>query len=321
MVPGNTVASNPITLMIAPGDATFTPTPFQPLDPTPTYIPTDVPTPLPSPTPNGPSTSPGETVPANPLELSADRINILLLGSDQRVEYGGYRTDTIILFSINQAEKTASMISFPRDLYVFIPEWGYERINTAMVRGGFDLLSRTLNYNFGIQPDYYILVNFSGFTQLIDSLGGIEVITSRSYTDKYWDSSYRTIPQGTVHMDGDTALWYARVRKASNDFDRARRQQEVLRAVANRLISVNALEKAQDLYQIYIANVETNLTWSEITPLLPLAVAFQDTSRIRQYVIGPQEVYDWITPGGAMVLIPRHDKINALLQQAFDIQQ
>ena len=189
-----------------------------------------------------------------------------------------------------------------------------------MFHGGFDLLAQTLEYNFGVRPEYYIMVNFKAFREIVNSLGGIEVQVSKDYTDEYWDNTYKTISAGTVYMDGATALWYARARKASNDFDRARRQQEVLHALAKRLLSMNALESAKDLYKIYIDNVTTNLTWDEIAPLLPLIVHFRDPSIIQSYIIGPGQVYDWITPGGGMVLIPRQNEVIALLKEALGSQ-
>jgi LCP family protein required for cell wall assembly len=319
-IQGSSQSGNPVALMVVPFGATPTPTPFQPLQPTPTFIPTALPTLAPTSTPENISNAPGDTQPVGKLVVPEGQVNILLLGSDQRVSRGGYRTDTIILVSINTNAKTVSMVSFPRDLYVLIPGWTHQRINTAMFHGGFELLARTLNHNFGIKPEYYVLVNFSAFREIIDSLGGIDVEVARNYTDQYWDKSYKTIPAGTVHMNAAIALWYARARKASNDFDRARRQQEVLHAVAKRILSLNALENAKDLYDIYIENVSTNLTWSEITPLIPLMVHFQDPSLIQRYVIGPGEVYDWITGGGAMVLLPRQNKIIALLKEALGPQ-
>jgi LCP family protein required for cell wall assembly len=319
-IQGSSQTGNQVALMAVPFGATPTPTPFQPLQPTPTFIPTALPTLAPTSTPENISNAPGDTQPVGKLVVPEGQINILLLGSDQRVSRGGYRTDTIILVSINTKAKTVSMISFPRDLYVLIPGWTHQRINTAMFHGGFELLARTLNHNFGIKPEYYVLVNFSAFRDIINSLGGIDVEVARNYTDQYWDKSYKTIPAGTVHMNAAIALWYARARKASNDFDRARRQQEVLHAVAKRILSLNALENAKDLYDIYIENVSTNLTWSEITPLIPLMVHFQDPSIIKRYVIGPGEVYDWITAGGAMVLLPRQNKIIALLKEALGPQ-
>jgi LCP family protein required for cell wall assembly len=293
-----------------------TATPFQPLDPTPTYIPTAIPTLVNNPTlkPEQPSSSEPEK--AERIDNRDDQINILILGSDQRIGDGGFRTDTIILANYNKTTKAITMISFPRDLYVYIPGWSYQRLNTAMFYGGFDTIAQTLSYNFGVKPEYYILVNFQAFEHIIESLGGIEVEVERTFTDQYWDKSYITIPAGLVQMNSSTALWYARTRTSSNDFDRARRQQEVLQAIGKRVISIDAIENIEQLYNSLIDNVSTNLDWSVIAPLLPAAIQFRKASDINKYVIGPGEVYDWITPGGAMVLIPRQDQISILLSEA-----
>jgi LCP family protein required for cell wall assembly len=312
--------SSKVSLMASNLNTTPTATPFLPLDPTPTYIPTAVPTLAPSPTPEAETDAAGNTEPAELLDQPEKVFNLLVMGSDQRIGEGGFRTDTIILVTINIPAKKVTMISFPRDLYVYIPGWSYQRINTAMFYGGFDSIAQTLKYNFGVQPDHYILVSFDAFEQIINTLGGIDVEVGRDFTDQYWDKSYKTIPAGTVHMDSAIALWYARTRSSSNDFDRARRQQEVLFAIGRRIVSADVIDNVKDLYDILIDNVTTNLTWSEIAPLIPLTVKLRDKTQVESYVIGPGQVYDWITPGGAMVLIPRQDQISLLLQEALGEQ-
>jgi len=293
----------------ARADGAPTPTPFLPLPPTPTYLPEFYQTPQPS----APDQSGDGAV--SRLPQAEGQINILLLGSDQRVIGGGFRTDTIMLLSINTKKKTASLLSFPRDLFLNIPGWMYQRINTAMFHGGFPLLAETLEYNFGIRPDYYISVGLDAFAQLIDSLGGIDVQVAKTLTDLRGDLGYYTIPAGLNHMDGYTALWYVRSRYSTNDFDRTRRQQEVIQALAAHMISINAFESADEIYEIYSTYVTTNMTWTDIAPLIPLAIIIGDASQIRHYFIGPKEVIPWVTSGGAQVLLPQQDAIMAVIRQ------
>jgi len=99
---------------------------------------------------------------------------IVLLGSDFRPE-SGFRTDVILLVAYNLQTGQANMLSFPRDLWVTIPGWQYERINTAVQAGGFDLLGDTMQVNFGFRPDHYAMVDFNGFKKIINLLGGIDV--------------------------------------------------------------------------------------------------------------------------------------------------
>jgi LCP family protein required for cell wall assembly len=320
LIQDNPQGGNQFSFIEASLDSTPTPTPFLPLEPTPIYIPTAIPTLAPTPKPKNETNSQGNQTPANNLGKSENQINILVLGSDQRVNDGGFRTDTIILVSINTKLHTVTMISFPRDLYIYIPGWTNERINTVMFHGGFDLFQKTMQHNFGVTPDYFIMVKFDAFQEIIDSLGGIDVEVAITLKDIFLDGNYKKVEPSITHMNGATALWYARSRQTTSDFDRARRQQEVLHGVTKRILSVEALENAKDLYKIYIANVTTNLKWSEITTLIPLTVHMNDTSMIRRYVIDRDEVYDWITPGGAMVLLPRQDKITSLMKDAIGNQ-
>jgi anionic cell wall polymer biosynthesis LytR-Cps2A-Psr (LCP) family protein len=122
-------------------------------------------------------------------------------------------------------------------------------------------------------------------------------------------------------MDGQTALWYVRSRYSTSDFDRTRRSQEVALGIFYKLISLNAVARAPDLYNQFRKNVETNMSPGDIALLLPTAVQIAaDPSRIHRYAIGTSEVIPYITPGGASVLLPRHDLIISLIQRALKAQ-
>jgi len=309
-----------VALATIPADATPTPTPFLPLPPTPTYIPTEFPTPAPTATPQpeveSQPVSSGDTSPAQPINYPQDQINILLLGSDQRVGEIGFRTDTIVLLSINTRNQTASMVSFPRDLYVYIPGYTYNRINTVMYYGGFPLMAQTLQNQFGVRVDHYLLVGLDAFIETIDSLGGINVHVGETLRDQRTGYGYYTVKAGEVMMSGADALWYVRSRYTTSDFDRTRRQQEVIQAIGDRLLSMNALESADELYDIYYRNVTTDMKWVDIAPMVPLAAQIGDPDDIQRYAIGRGHVIPWTTPGGAQVLLPQEGAIRALLQQA-----
>ena len=138
-----------------------------------------------------------------------------------------------MLLSLYPDSNTASIISFPRDLYVFIPGVGNQRINVAQPYGGFELTNATLQENFGVSADHYIMTNFSGFKSIIDSLGGINVEVGNYLSDQcslsQADSAgYCTVYPGINFMNGETALWYVRSRYSTSDLDRTRRAQEVI---------------------------------------------------------------------------------------------
>jgi polyisoprenyl-teichoic acid--peptidoglycan teichoic acid transferase len=325
-------------LVQAPADATATPTPFLPLPPTPTYVPTAFPTSTPTevpltPTPEGSSyiaknweDYPGPTIwpdidipaPVGLLPQPAGQINIVLLGSDQRRDQPGLRTDTILLLTLNPRDGTASLTSFPRDLYVYIPGWTVQRINTAFPHGGFSTLQMTMEYNFGVRPDYYVMINFWSFVEVIDSIGGISVQVGRNLTDQRDGYGQYSVRAGTVQMDGETALWYARSRSSSNDFDRTRRQQEVIKAIFAKMMSLDAVTRAPQLFDAYKRNVTTNLTFDAAAPLLPVALQLRDTANLRQYFIGPAQVVNWRNTQGAAVLLPIRESVLEIMRQALN---
>jgi LCP family protein required for cell wall assembly len=265
----------------------------------------------------GPTVWPDIEVPAPAGVFShpEDQVNILLLGSDQREYDVGFRTDTIQLLTINPSQGTVKLTSFPRDLYVYIPGYTVQRINTAFGWGGFEALADTMEYNFGVRPEYFVLINFWSFVDVIDSMGGITVDIGRDLCDHRDDFGEYCVSQGTMWMAGDTALWYVRSRYTTSDLDRGRRQQEVLKAAFNTLISLNGIKRAPELYEIYKANVTTNLTFDVMARFIPLAAHLANTQDIDNYSIGAEQVYDWTNYSGAMVLVPIRESVLDVMRQ------
>jgi len=276
--------------------------------------------------------------PISPFVLPDDAINIMLLGSDRRS--GRYfRTDIIIILSIHPGARSAVLISIPRDLYVYIPGYTMQRVNTAWLfgdylsypGGGPALLKDTILYNFGIQIDNYALIDMSGFQQMIDSLGGVDIRVTCPYTDwrlKQPDLNANvednwalyTVSPGMLHANGEFALWYARSRKKSSDFDRSRRQHEVLRAIYRQIVNLNLIPRIPDLYTDLTRMVATDLGVGDLIALAPMAFRI-DASRIRSRFIGRDQVRSWTTPTGGAVQLPRPGAIEALLQEALTFQE
>ncbi len=310
------------TYVMADPNATATPTPFQPLPPTPIVMPTEVITVIPTetPTPTPQITLPPEGQPEISLEeLPNKQINILLLGTDARPRSTVFRTDTIILLTLNPELGKVNLTSFPRDLYVTLPGWGTNRINTAWVYGGYKMLSNTFKHNFGITPDYYVLVNFSAFKFIVDTLGGLDVNVGQPLSD-YRAGYWTNVPKGTVHMDADTVLWYVRSRKTSNDFARNKRQQEVLQAIFEKMLSMDAIRRAPEFYEIFKDNVKTDLSFTDMIAWLPLAAKMAEEPNIKHYYINSKQVYDWITPEGAMVLLPNQQAVMQVIRKSQNLK-
>lgn len=284
------------------------PTPFQPYQQTPT------PTRAAQPITNA-------LVPNEGLLPPEGQVNILLLGSDWRPN-SGYRTDIMLLISIFTKEAKVKLVSFPRDLWVEIPGLQEERVNTAMGYGGFPLLAQTFEYNFAIHVDHYMMTNFNGFTGIVDTLGGIDINTPENTADRcdlaQQHGAWCSVGPGDEHLDGELALWYVRSRYTSNDFDRTRRAQEVLVALFRKLMSLDAIARAPELYNQFLSSVETNLALNDILTLINIApTVLSDSARIQRYAIGPEHVTPHVFPSsGANVLLPDYNAIWEVIREA-----
>jgi LCP family protein required for cell wall assembly len=319
---------NPVaqaTYILAAPDSTATPTPFQPLAPTSLASPTTAATEVSDqPTMSAPTVTlqptPLAVLTAAPaIEKLPSQINLLLLGSDRRPWDAGFRTDTIILITINSEQGNVNVTSFPRDLWVMLPNWGMSRINTAWTYGGWNMMRDTFQHNFGVKIDYHILVDFSSFKKIVDGLGGLDIKVGETVSD-YRAGYWITIKKGLQHMDADTVLWYSRTRKTTNDIARNRRQQEVLTALLDKFISIDAIRRAPELYDLYNNSVKTDITLVDVLRWLPFAAKFIETRNMHQYFITYKEVYDWITPEGAMVLVPNKDALMKVIRRSQNLK-
>jgi len=249
------------------------------------------------------------------------QVNILLLGSDWRPN-SGYRTDVVLLISLFTKEAKVSLVSFPRDLWVEIPGRQEDRINTAMPYGGISLLSQTFERNFAVPIDHYMMTNFNGFKNIIDTLGGIDIEASKNTADRcdlsYQHGAWCSVGPGERHLDGEMALWYVRSRYTSNDFDRTRRAQEALVALFKKMMSLDALARAPELYNLFVSSVETDITLNDILPFINIAPSIlSDPSRVRRFAIGTEHVTSHTIPSsGANVLLPNYDAIWQVIREA-----
>jgi LCP family protein required for cell wall assembly len=273
--------------------------------------------------------------PAEPFVFPEGTLNVLLLGSDRRSGIS-FRTDTIVIASVQPSAGLVSLVSVPRDLYVYIPGYTISRINTAWIYGetlgypggGPQLLFDTVRYNLGVPIDRYAMVEMSGFQQVVDVVGGVDVRVACDFTD--WRlrrpdlpqqavSSWAlfTVPRGVVHMDGDYALWYARSRSRSSDFDRSRRQHEILRALYREALQPGILARIPELYTSLQSSVKTDADLDDILALAPFVTRLEPT-HLRSRFIGRGEVRSFRVPvSGASVLLPQAEAIRSLLEDAF----
>jgi len=308
------------TYVLAPPDATATSTPFQPIPPTAVYMPTDTPTPTFTPEPTATATEATWSAPEGfLLEEPKGNVNILLLGADRRPGQSQFRTDTIVLLTLNSKLGTVNLTSFPRDMWIDLPGYGPGRINTAYTFGKFKMLDAAFKQNFGVDIDHHVLINFHVFKQIIDGLGGLDVKVGQQVAD-YRAGYWTKIPKGKVFMDADAVLWYVRTRKTTNDIQRNRRQQEVLMAIAEKLFSLDGVRRAPELYATYSKNVTTDISLLDVLSWIPLAVKVYQNDSVKSYYIDYHHLDNWITPDGAMVLVPKMSSVMEVIRKSQNLK-
>jgi polyisoprenyl-teichoic acid--peptidoglycan teichoic acid transferase len=249
------------------------------------------------------------------------RTDIILLGSDLREESGAYRTDVIMLVSVDLETNQVSVVSFPRDLFIDVPGRDPMKINTIMGAGGFKSLRAAFEKNFDIKPRYYVMTNFQGIVNIVDSLDGIDVDVAETMTDRcdlpQAVNGDCTVEPGSVQMDGLTALWYTRARESTSDYDRLRRAQEVGYAIFKKMISADAIGRLPELFSAYGDSVETNMRINDAIPLLPSAArAYKDHSLIQTAAIGENEATPTFSWDGMWILLPDLDAVKSVLREA-----
>lgn len=255
----------------------------------------------------------------SPLDTT---FNILILGSDQRPDDPTWRTDTIIIAGVDWQNRKVAMVSVPRDLYVDIPEFEKNRINTVDYLGqtynypndGPGLLSQVISDTLGIRVDKYMKIRMSEFGRLIDSLGGVTITLDEPFYDYVTANGVvesLSLPAGKNHLDGETATKYIRYRYSSSDLDRGARQQRVLVAIKNRILELQWLPRIGELWGVYRDMVQTDLGFFDVLRLAEFGSRL-DSKAIHGRAFDYSLVYPYTTPGGAQVLVLKS-------REAFDV--
>ena len=268
-------------------------------------------------------------------EVPERQINILLLGSDERIEgVEPPRTDTMLLLTLDLRRHTAGMISFPRDLWVPIPGYNLtSKINTAYAigeqrgydGGGAQLAMDTVSSFIGQPVQFYVQADFNGFVRFIDEIGGVTVYVPETIHDPEYPTSdygYQTfyLEAGQQNLDGQTALKYARTRNMDSDYGRAARQQQLIQAIVDKVFAASMLPtliaKLPQLVNSARASVRTNM-------LVPTAVeiayyARSNQFKLRTLVLDARYGEESYSENGAWILLPDRDLIRPELKAFFD---
>lgn len=283
--------------------------------------------------------APGETPLPPPPEVipvpwnGSERVTVLVMGLDYRdwvAGSGAPRSDTMMLITLDPITMKAGMLSIPRDLWVDIPGFTHNRINAAYAfgegyrvpGGGPALAMQTVESVVGVPINYFMVVDFQTFEQMIDEIGGIDVlVTQRIKISPIGRLSHWLEPK-PYHLDGADALAYARVRKgAGDDFGRAQRQQQVVLAILDRVVGLdmlpNLVRKAPKLYQEISSGIRTNLSLDDMIALAWLTTHVDREHVVRGVIAPPTMVGFYTRPDGASVLRPIPDQIRILRDTIF----
>jgi LCP family protein required for cell wall assembly len=263
----------------------------------------------------------------------AERVTLLVMGLDYRDWESGDgppRTDTMILLTLDPVNRTAGMLSIPRDLWVNIPGFDYGKINTAyqlgeafqLPGGGPGLAMQTVEELLGVPIDFYAQIDFSAFVRFIDEIDGVKIDVPEEITvDPLGDNNLKTLKPGRQTLPGDLALAYARARKTEGgDFDRAQRQQQVILAIRDRIINFDMLptliRKSGVLYNELSSGIHTNLTLEQTIKLAWMAVQIPE-DQIRRGIIGAEQVNFQTSPEGLDILKPLPNEVRKLRDEIF----
>ncbi len=284
--------------------------------------------------------TPQPTLDLNPILLPTavpwdgnERVTILLLGLDYRdweAEEPAYRSDTMILVSLDPVTMEVGILSIPRDLWVNIPGFGPAKINTAYYNGdiyklpggGPGLAMKTVEEFFGLPIDYYVQVDFATFVKFIDLIYGVKMDIPFPITvDPIGPKPPVNIPAGTHVLEGELALAYARARHTEGgDFARAERQQQVIIGIRDRLVLPEIFSmlivNAPQIYSELSSGVSTNLSLDDAIKLAYLAIKVE-LENIKMGIIDESSVLFGDSPDELAILIPLTDKIRALRDELF----
>ncbi len=278
---------------------TLTPSPTATSTPWPTFEPATQTWPTPAPPP------------ADRAKLPEGTTIWLLLGADEALPTRG-RTNAIHLLLVNERLSKASVISIPGSTYLYLPGHGMGRFNTAWPLGGMKLVYDTLGYNFGLQPDRYVVAHEEEFIWLVDDLDGLEVSVLYPIRDECGG-----LPAGLHSMNGEKTVCYVSYQK-DDDVFRTIRQQQGLQLLFTKLVQWGRLARLPILYASYDQNLATDISLMDLVLRIPLALRLGDPERVKSFVLGWDVLEVWELPDATRteVLLPRNGKIAETVNQA-----
>jgi LCP family protein required for cell wall assembly len=272
------------------------------------------------------------TVPSGPAFAWQQTENYLILGTDRRSVDSNWRTDTIIIVGLDRKLNRAAVLSVPRDLYLEIPDYGYGRVNQidyigekilGVPGGGPALVSNVLSSTLGIATTHWMRVEMTGFQEVVDAVGGVNIYLDCPFyepifnlTTNTWD--YFTLPAGDVHLSGEEAYWYVRLRLKESDIGRGQRQRQFLWAMRDQILNTDLLPRMPVLFTAFSNTFSTDLSILQIVALMQFGIGL-DSSNVRASGITLRELQSVTTEQGAAVLVINDpERVRAVVDGIWD---
>jgi LCP family protein required for cell wall assembly len=259
------------------------------------------------------------------LLLLPGPIDVVVLGLDARPGQGYLtRADSIMLLNVNPGSLSVTMLSIPRDVFISVPGYGPQRINTINLLGeqeaegrGPALVKASFRESFGVDVDNYIRLDFDAFVAVVDAVGGVEIdvpklIIDYAFPTRAGGTMEIRFEPGTQHMDGERALQYARTRHQDDDYQRAGRQQQVVEALVKKLSNPLNLYRWPLVWQAFSAHSDSDLNAFDMLRMAPVLVLGWPSRE--QRVLQRED----LIPGAGGYAIPYYDRLNPWIAERFD---
>ncbi len=254
-----------------------------------------------------------------PIKKNNERINIMLMGVDERNEDVG-RSDTLMVASVDSNQDTVSLLSIPRDTRVKIKRYGYDKINAAYAYGGESLSQSTVESFLGIDINHYVIVSTDSFANMIDAIGGVDIdVEKKMFYEDPWDDNGGLVidlKPGLQHMDGKTAITYVRYRDEEGDAGRVRRQQKFMRACLDKMSSPTVVMKLPEILKEARNAVKTDLSISQMIEIAQtLKIADESSEGFKTGIVPGR----WTYINGVSYLVPNIERLESIVTENLGI--
>lgn len=256
---------------------------------------------------------------ASELYSSDDVLNILILGTDERESQANYRSDTMMLLSIDKKNKALKLTSFLRDSWVYIPARDqYAKLNAACSYGGAQMVIDTIEYNYKVKIDNYVMIDFDIFKTIVNGIGGITLTITEAEAANITKEGGFKCKAGTRHVQGRTALWYARIRHLDSDFNRTARQRKVISAIIDQ-VKTCSIPTLLSTLEAVLPEIQTDINKNQLVSLgMKALLSYMKYDIVEQQIPAKGTWWNATVSGQAVLKFDLDENITILKEFIYD---